>query len=141
MSGVSRTSRTLGGLTARLAGLGLAAFVIAGPLLSLGLWSLAERWTYPAAWPQRLGFRYCSRMLTADFLDPLKTGLGIAVLVTAAALLCAAPLGYALARLTFPGRTLVLLAFLLPQAFPQLPVFAAATREFYRWGLAGTVTG
>ena len=141
MSGVSRTSRTLGGLTARLVALGLAAFVIVGPLLSLGLWSLAERWTYPAAWPQRLGFRYWSRMLTGDFLDPLKTGLGIAVIVTVAALLCAVPLGYALARLTFPGRTLVLLAFLLPQAFPQLPVFAAATREFYRWGLAGTVTG
>lgn len=141
MSGVSRTSRTLGGLTARLLALGLAAFVIVGPLLSLAVWSLAERWTYPAAWPQRLGLRYWSRMLTGDFLDPLKTGLGIAVIVTAAALLCAVPLGYALARLTFPGRTLVLLAFLLPQAFPQLPVFAAATREFYRWGLAGTVTG
>ena len=101
-----------------------------GPLLSLVVWSLAERWTYPAAWPQRLGFRYWSRMLTADFLDPLKTGLGIAAVVTVAALLCAVPLGYALARLRFPGRTLVLLAFLLPQACPQLPVFAAATREF-----------
>jgi putative spermidine/putrescine transport system permease protein len=133
--------RTLAGLTLRLVALGLTACVILGPLLSLALWSLAERWTYPAAWPQRLGFRYWSRMLTADFLDPLKTGLGIAVLVTAVALLCAIPLGYALARLTFPGRTLVLLAFLLPQAFPQLPVFAAATREFYRWGLAGTVAG
>jgi putative spermidine/putrescine transport system permease protein len=133
--------RTLAGLTLRLVALGLTAGVIVGPLLSLGVWSLAERWTYPAAWPQRLGFRYWSRMLTADFLDPLKTGLGIAVLVTAGALLCAIPLGYALARLAFPGRTLVLLAFLLPQAFPQLPVFAAATREFYRWGLAGTVPG
>jgi len=29
----------------------------------------------------------------------------------------------------------------MPQAFPQLPVFASATREFYRWGLAGTITG
>jgi putative spermidine/putrescine transport system permease protein len=133
--------RTLAGLTLRLVTLGLTVCVIVGPLLSLGVWSLAERWTYPAAWPQRLGFRYWSRMLTADFLDPLKTGLGIAVLVTAGALLCAIPLGYALARLAFPGRTLVLLAFLLPQAFPQLPVFAAATREFYRWGLAGTVPG
>jgi putative spermidine/putrescine transport system permease protein len=133
--------RTLAGLTLRLVALGLTAGVIVGPLLSLGVWSLAERWTYPAAWPQRLGFRYWSRMLTADFLDPLKTGLGIAVLVTVGALLCAIPLGYALARLAFPGRTLVLLAFLLPQAFPQLPVFAAVTREFYRWGLAGTVPG
>jgi putative spermidine/putrescine transport system permease protein len=133
--------RTLAGLTLRLLAFGLTACIILGPLLSLCVWSLAERWTYPAAWPQRLGFRYWSRMLTADFLDPLKTGLGIAVMVTAAALLCAIPLGYALARLSFPGRTLVLLAFLLPQAFPQLPVFAAATREFYRWGLAGTVAG
>jgi ABC-type glycerol-3-phosphate transport system permease component len=36
---------------------------------------------------------------------------------------------------------MILLAFLLPQAFPQLPVFASATREFYRWGLAGTIPG
>jgi putative spermidine/putrescine transport system permease protein len=35
----------------------------------------------------------------------------------------------------------VLLLFLLPQAFPQLPVFASATREFYRFGLAGTILG
>jgi len=53
----------------------------------------------------------------------------------------AIPLGYALARLAFPGRTAVLLLFLLPQAFPQLPVFASATREFYRFGLAGTIPG
>jgi putative spermidine/putrescine transport system permease protein len=141
MSGDSPARRTLAGITARLVALVLAAVVIVGPLLSLLLWSLAERWTYPAAWPQRLGFRYWSRMLTGDFLDPLKMSLLIAVIVTVAALACAVPLGYALARLSFPGRTLVLLAFLLPQAFPQLPVFAAATREFYRWGLAGTVAG
>ena len=53
----------------------------------------------------------------------------------------AIPLGYALARLAFPGRALVLLTFLMPQAFPQLPVFASATREFYRFGLAGTLGG
>ena len=141
MSDDSPVRRTLGGLTARLVALVLAAFVILGPLLGLLLWSLAERWTYPAVWPQRLGFRYWSRMLTGDFLDPLEMSLLIAGMVTVAALACAVPLGYALARLSFPGRTLVLLAFLLPQAFPQLPVFAAATREFYRWGLAGTVSG
>jgi putative spermidine/putrescine transport system permease protein len=80
-------------------------------------------------------------MLTSDFLEPLQTGLLIAGLVTVLGLVLATPLGYVLARLGFPGRTLILLAFLLPQAFPQLPVFASATREFYRWGLAGTVPG
>jgi putative spermidine/putrescine transport system permease protein len=138
MSARARSLLTLG---ARLGGLAVAAFLILGPLASLAVWSLAERWTYPSPWPQRWGFRYWERMLTGDFLDPLRTGLMIALIVTALALLCAVPLGYALARLSFPGRTAILLAFLLPQAFPQLPVFASATREFYRFGLAGTVSG
>ena len=133
--------RSLAALTLRAAMLASVAFVILGPLASLALWSVAERWTYPAAWPQRIGLKYWARMATGDFLEPLRVGIQIALIVTALAVLFAVPLGYALARLPFPGRTLVLLAFLLPQAFPQLPVFASATREFYRWGLAGTVTG
>jgi putative spermidine/putrescine transport system permease protein len=128
-------------LIARAAALAVAAFAIVGPLASLGVWSLAERWTYPSPWPQRFGLRYWHRMLTADFLEPLRLGVVIALAVTGLALVLAVPLGYALARIRFPGRTLVLVAFLMPQAFPQLPVFASATREFYRWGLAGTVSG
>src|SRR6059058_771565 len=128
-------------LIARAAALAVAAFAILGPLAGLAVWSLAERWTAPSPWPQRFGLKYWNRMLTADLLEPLRLGVLIALIVTAVALVLAIPLGYALARLAFPGRTLVLLAFLLPQAFPQLPVFAAATREFYRWGLAGTITG
>jgi len=128
-------------LVARAAGFAVAAFVIVGPLTSLAVWSLAERWTFPSAWPQRFGLRYWHRVVTGDFLEPLRLGVLIAVLVTIVALAMAIPLGYALARLAFPGRGLVLLLFLLPQAFPQLPVFASATREFYRFGLAGTIPG
>ena len=130
-----------GRLLGRAAALAVAAFVIVGPLTSLAVWSLAERWTYPSAWPQRFGLRYWQRVLSGDFLEPLRLGVVIAVIVTVLALAMAIPLGYALARLTFRGRTLILLLFLLPQAFPQLPVFASATREFYRFGLAGTVAG
>ena len=128
-------------LVGRAAGFALVAFFIVGPLASLAVWSVAERWTYPSAWPQRLGLRYWSRVASGDFLEPLRLGIFIAVVVTVVALAMAIPLGYALARLAFPGRTLVLLLFLLPQAFPQLPVFASATREFYRYGLAGSITG
>jgi putative spermidine/putrescine transport system permease protein len=126
---------------ARAAAFAVACFVIVGPLSSLAIWSLAERWTYPSPWPQRFGLRYWQRVLSGDFLEPLRLGVVIAVIVTVLALAMAIPLGYALARLTFRGRTLILLLFLLPQAFPQLPVFASATREFYRFGLAGTVAG
>jgi putative spermidine/putrescine transport system permease protein len=132
---------SVGRTAARLVALFAAAFLILGPLLGLCVWSLAERWTYPSPWPQRWGFRYWRRMLSGDFVQPLETGLLIAVIVTGLALICAVPLGYALARLRFPGRAVILLAFLLPQAFPQLPVFASATREFYRFGLAGTIPG
>jgi putative spermidine/putrescine transport system permease protein len=128
-------------LIARAAVVAVAVFVVVGPLASLVVWSLAERWTAGSLWPQRFGLKYWTRMLSADFLDPLRLGVVIALVVTVLALVLAVPLGYALARLSFPGRTAVLLAFLMPQAFPQLPVFASATREFYRWGLAGTVSG
>lgn len=130
-----------GALAARAALFAAAAFAIVGPLTSLAVWSLAERWTYPSPWPQRFGVRYWQRVLSGDFLEPLRVGVTIAAVVTLLALALAIPLGYALARLSFPGRTAVLLLFLLPQAFPQLPVFASATHEFYRWGLAGTVSG
>lgn len=128
-------------IAARAVALAMALFAIVGPLSSLVIWSLAERWNWPSPLPQVMGFRYWSRMLTSDFLVPLQRGVLIAVIVTGLALLFSVPLGYALARLHFPGRTLILLAFLLPQAFPQLPVFASATREFYRFGLAGTIPG
>jgi putative spermidine/putrescine transport system permease protein len=138
---VSRPAPGLGRLVGRAAALAVSAFVVAGPLASLVVWSLAERWTAGSPWPQRFGLRYWARMASGDFLEPLRTGLMVATIVTVLALILAVPLGYALARLAFPGRTVVLLLFLLPQAFPQLPVFASATREFYRWGLAGTVPG
>ncbi len=131
----------LAGLTGRALALAAACFAILGPLSSLVIWSLAERWNWPSSLPQVMGLRYWSRMLTGDFLVPLQRGVIIAVIVTVLALLFSVPLGYALARLRFPGRVLILLAFLLPQAFPQLPVFASATREFYRFGLAGTMPG
>ncbi len=133
--------RTITTLALRLGVLALTAFAIAGPLLSLVVWSVAERWTHASPWPQQVGLRYWARVLSGDFLEPLRLGVVIALVTTALALVIAVPLGYAIARLRFVGRTAILLAFLLPQAFPQLPVFAAATREFYRWGLAGTVPG
>ncbi len=132
---------SLAKLTAKTAALAVGLFVIGGPLSSLVIWSVAERWNWPSSLPQAMGLRYWSRLLTGDFLAPLQRGVGIAAIVTTLALLFAVPLGYALARLRFPGRVVVLLAFLLPQAFPQLPVFASATREFYRFGLAGTIPG
>ena len=87
-------------LVGRAAGFALVAFFIVGPLASLAVWSVAERWTYPSAWPQRLGLRYWSRVASGDFLEPLRLGIFIAVVVTVVALLGFA---VALARTLPPG--------------------------------------
>ena len=125
----------------RAAALAVAAFVVVGPLAGLVVWSLAERWTAGSPWPQRFGLRYWARMPTGDFLEPLTDGAPHRghrdrprAAPRRAPRLRAGPA-------LVPGPGARPLAFLLPQAFPQLPVFASATREFYRWGLAGTVSG
>ena len=49
--------------------------------------------------------------------------------------------GYALARLNVPFRGLMMLVFLLPQAFPNLPIYINVARIFYWIGLNGTIAG
>lgn len=53
----------------------------------------------------------------------------------------AIPAGYALARLKLPFRGLILLTLLIPQAFPNLPVYVNIAQMFYSFGLNGTITG
>jgi ABC-type spermidine/putrescine transport system permease subunit II len=56
-------------------------------------------------------------------------------------LLLAIPAGYALARLKLPVRGLILLALLVPNAFPNLPIYVNIARLFYQIGLNGTILG
>jgi ABC-type spermidine/putrescine transport system permease subunit II len=74
-------------------------------------------------------------------VQSLITSIGIALLTVAGSLALAVPAGYALARLRLPLRGLILLAFLIPQAFPNLPVYVNIARLFYEIGLNGTVLG
>jgi ABC-type spermidine/putrescine transport system permease subunit II len=71
----------------------------------------------------------------------LTTSIWIALLAVAVALALAIPAGYALARLRLPARGLILVLFLLPQAFPAVAIYMNVARIFYGFGLAGTVAG
>jgi len=57
------------------------------------------------------------------------------------ALALSIPAGYALARLRLPFRGLIMIVFLLPQAFPGVAVYVNVARIFYQFGLTGTVAG
>lgn len=139
---LSRRSELLWWLP-RAAILGLIAFAIFGPLANLLIWTVAERWYFPHALPLDYGFSYWGRVFAprGGAVSSLVASLGIACLTVAGSLLLAIPAGYALARLKLPARSAILLAFLIPQAFPNLPVYVNIARIFYEVGLNGTVVG
>lgn len=123
--------------------LGLLAFVIFGPLTNLLLWTVTERWYFPHTLPLEYGFSYWGRVFSPRgvAMESLANSVLVASLTVIVAMALAVPAGYALARLKLPFRALILLAFLIPQAFPNLPVYVNIARLFYQLGLNGTVTG
>ena len=144
MSGTLRLGgRSLGGAIAIAVVIGLLAFAIFGPIANLLLWAFAERWYFPNKIPQDFGFSFWGRVFSArgGAWSALGTSIWIALLTVLVSLAVAIPAGYALARLKLRWRGLILLAFLLPQAVPNLPVYVNIARVFYEIGLAGTVLG
>jgi len=142
MSGGS-TVRRWSDMLALAVVLGLLAFAIFGPIANLFLWAFAEKWYFPNKFPQELGLSFWSRVFSprGGALASLGTSIWIAVLTVVLSLVVAIPAGYALARLQLRWRGLILLAFLLPQAVPNLPVYVNIARVFYEIGLNGTVFG
>jgi putative spermidine/putrescine transport system permease protein len=123
--------------------LGIFAFAIFGPLANLALWAVALQWYFPYKLPLTYGFRYWGEVFkpTSDAFASLGTSLVIAPLTVIVCLLLAVPAGYALGRRLLPGRSVILLILLLPQAFPSVAVYLNIARLFYRVGLNGTITG
>ena len=123
--------------------LALLAFAIFGPLANLFLWAFAEKWYFPNKLPQEFGLKFWEQVFAprGNAIASLGTSIWIALLTVVFSLAVAVPAGYALARLRLRWRSLILLAFLLPQAVPNLPVYVNIARVFYEIGLAGTVTG
>ncbi len=121
----------------------LIGFIVFGPLMGTLLWSFAEKWFWPAAFPQELGLKYWKIAFTGQspVLDSMAISITIALIVVVLATLISVPAGYALARFNLPWKRILLVLFLMPQAFPQLPVFINMTSIFYRYDLVGTVPG
>ena len=123
--------------------LGLLAFAIFGPLANLVLWTVTEKWYFPHALPLEYGLSYWGRVFAprGNAMSSLGTSAGIACLTVVLSLALAIPAGYALARLKLPFRSLILLALLIPNAFPNLPIYVNIARLFYQLGLNGTIFG
>ncbi|OSQ39880.1 spermidine/putrescine ABC transporter permease [Thalassospira mesophila] len=117
------------------------ALIIFGPLTNMLLWAVTERWYFPHTFPLQYGFEFWHRVFkpTGNAVESLQYSLMIAVFTVMFCLSLAVPAGYALARLRLPARALILLLFLVPQAFPNIPVYINIARLFYQFGWHGTV--
>jgi putative spermidine/putrescine transport system permease protein len=133
----------LPGMVLRGVMLAALAFAIIGPLANLVLWSFAERWYFPFKLPVSWGLRYWEVVFrpTGVAMASLATSVSIALLTVLVALAVSIPAGYALARLRLPLRALMMLIFLLPQAFPGVAIYINVARIFYGLGLTGTIAG
>ncbi len=127
----------------RAALLGVLVFALIGPLANLILWSVAERWYFPHKLPVTYGLRYWEVVFrpTGVAMQSLATSIAVALLTVAVALIVSIPAGYALARLRLPFRSLIMIMFLLPQAFPGVAIYINVARIFYGFGLTGTIAG
>lgn len=125
-------------------------FLIFGPMLGLVLWSIAIRWFWPHALPQEVGLDYWTQALgfqkslaigAVSIVEAFQTSILIALLVVVLAMAIAIPAGYVLAKYAIPWRGAILFLFLMPQAFPQQPVFVNLLLTFNKVGLSSTVQG
>jgi putative spermidine/putrescine transport system permease protein len=121
----------------------LLALCIFGPLVNLLLWTVTEAWYFPAKLPIAWGFAYWARVFRpeAGAMLALANSVLIALCTVALSTLIAIPAGYALSHRGLPLRSLFLLVFLLPQAFPAIAVHLNIAQIFYGLGLNGTLTG
>jgi putative spermidine/putrescine transport system permease protein len=125
-------------------------FFIFGPMLALVLWSVAIKWFWPYVFPQEIGLDYWAQALglqkslaigAVSITEAFQTSMVIALLVVASAMLIAIPAGYVLAKYRVPLRGAILFLFLMPQAFPQQPVFVNLLFSFNKIGLTSKIQG
>jgi len=135
---------------AELALLVIVFLVVVGPMASLAIWSIAQKWYWPSPLPQAVTFDYWKQALglqtsmaigAVSIVSAFLLSLAIAVATVVVSMALSIPAGYALAKYKIPFGTLVLFLFLLPNAFPQQPVFVNILRIFTKAGLAGTIPG
>ena len=117
-------------------------FIILGPLFGVVLWSFAIKWYWPHPIPQIMGFKYWAEVFQRGrVLDSILLSLEIASIVVILSLIIASPAAYGFSRYKLPLEKFLLVIFLMPQAFPQLPIFINIAAIFSRHHLTGNMWG
>ena len=113
------------------------------PVVPLAVWSVARGWRFPSLLPNEWSLQAWSFALSprSGVLESLGVTLGIALCVTALAILFGLPAGRALGQHRFRGRGAVELAVLAPVIVPAIAVAPGLHALFLWTGLANTFAG
>ena len=128
-------------LILRLFAAGLGVF-IGIPLLTLVLWSFAGEWFWPNVIPTQWTLRWYQQVFeNPRVVNAMVLSFTIAPVVTVLTAFIAIPAGYAFARLAVPFRRVLLLLFLIPNAFPRIGLYVSLAVLYYQIGLIDTYWG
>ncbi len=122
----------------------LVAFIVFfyGPLLHLFMLAFANKYEVPWVLPKEFGFRWWDYILNQKSLvSSISLSFTFAFITTGLALIICLPAAYVLARYNFPGRKLVMLSFLIGNAFPKIGLYTSIGIIYYKLNLMGTFVG
>ena len=121
-----------------IAALALSALA---PLALLGLWSVGDRWFFPALLPPHLTVDAWRALLGRRLATEAATSVVVALSTASLSCLLALPVGRAMARLSgWRRRVAAGLAF-VPVAAPPIALGLGLQYAFVRLGLGGTIIG
>lgn len=114
------------------------------PFIPLLLWSISEKWFYPAPLPHDFGlraFHYIFETASSQIMSGLATSGLLATVTAIVSLLLGIPAGRALGLYTFKGKMLVTLLLTLPIIVPPLSVAMGLHLWFIKLNLTETFWG
>jgi putative spermidine/putrescine transport system permease protein len=118
----------------------LAVFIV-GPLLWLAVRAFATSWTYPNLLPDGWTLAWSTVFEDPTLGVAVQNSLVLAPLTVLIAAAVCLPAAWAISRIEFPGRQVVLVGLFATNAFPKMGLFVTMSAMFTALGLMNTVTG
>jgi len=113
-----------------------------GPILNLLMLAFADTYDIPAIIPQKFGFRWWAFIFSQkNLVSSISLSFLFAVVTTIVSMALCIPAAYGIARFSFPFRRIIMLSFLLTNAFPKIGLYTSMGILYYRYNLIGTFAG
>ena len=122
----------------------LAVFVLFfyGPMLNMLMIAFANEYPTGVVFPSDWGIKWWQYIFGQSYLvSSMVTSFTVAIVTTAISMILCIPAAYSIARFKYPGRKVIMLSFLLTNAFPKLGIFTSIAILFYKYNLMGTYPG